>query len=142
MLKRSLLYVFSVVLGLGIYLGEGTKSFDNIRIINADPVIIKLSIKWFKTIIGLSDSNIFIRLHIYPDNDPKECIKYWSDVTKLPSNNFYPPQVDRRENKKNAKRKKLPFGTAHVIIKSNGNRDYGVKLFRRIKGWIHGVSTQ
>lgn len=129
-------------LGLGVYIGEGTKSYDNIRVINADPLVIKLALKWFRDIIGLSDKNITIRLHLYPDNNPNVCMNFWQNITKLPRTNFQKNQVDRRGNKSVTKNRKLPFGTAHIIIKANGEPQYGVKLFRRIKGWIHGALSQ
>lgn len=130
------------LLGLGVYIGEGTKSFDSIRLANADPMVIKLAIKWFKEVIGISNENISIRLHLYPDNNEQTCIKYWRNITKLPLVSFYKVHIDRRENKAKIKRKKLPFGTAHITIKANGNKDYGVRLSRRMKGWMYGVLSQ
>ena len=127
------------LLGLGVYIGEGTKTHDIIRIINSDPLVIKLAIRWFKEIIGLSDRNITIRLHLYPDNNLEKCIKYWQNITGLPRENFQKTSIDRRTNKRNSKNKKLQFGTAHISIRASGNSDYGVKLFRRIKGWIYGA---
>lgn len=130
------------LLGLGIYIGEGTKSYDIIRVANSDPMIIKIAIRWFKEIIGLSNENINIRLHLYPDNNEAVCVKFWQDVTGLPLKNFYKVYVDRRNDKIKIKRKKLPFGTAHINIRANGNSAYGVKLFRRITGWMHGALSQ
>ncbi|MCX6813477.1 MAG: helix-turn-helix domain containing protein, partial [Candidatus Azambacteria bacterium] len=34
------------MLGIGLYLGEGSKSHEEVRIASADPTIIKLGIKW------------------------------------------------------------------------------------------------
>lgn len=130
------------LLGLGIYIGEGTKSYDSIRLANADPMVIKLTLKWFKEIIGVSNKNILIRLHLYPDNNEKVCIKYWKDITELPLKSFYKTYIDQRINKTMIKRKKLPFGTAHITIRANGNKDYGVRLSRRMSGWMHGVLSQ
>ena len=130
------------LLGLGIYIGEGTKSHDIIRVANADPMVIKIAIRWFKEIIGLSNENISIRLHLYPDNDEAICIKFWQGITGLPLKSFYKVYIDRRSDKIKIRKKKLPFGTAHINIKANGNNAYGVKLFRRIQGWMSGALTQ
>lgn len=130
------------LLGLGIYIGEGTKSFDNVRLANADPMVIKVAIRWFKEVIGLSNKNISIRLHLYPDTKEQVCVKYWQNITKLPKQSFYKSHIDNREGKSKVKRNKLPFGTAHIIIRANGNKDYGVRLSRLIKGWIQGVVFQ
>ena len=34
------------LLGIGLYIGEGTKTYENVRIINSDPAVIKLAVKW------------------------------------------------------------------------------------------------
>ena len=57
------------MLGIGIYIGGGTKSNNIIRVINADPKIIKFAMLWFKSILGFSNDNFRLRLHLYPDNN-------------------------------------------------------------------------
>ena len=127
------------MLGIGLYLGEGTKTHNNVRVINANPEIITLAIRWFREICGLDVDNFKIRLHIYPDSDIEECQKYWSSQTKLPRKCFYKAHIDTRKDKKNFKRRKLPFGTAHLSVKSNGKKEFGVVLSRRINAWIEKV---
>jgi len=127
------------MLGLGLYIGEGSKSYETLQIVNSDPEIIKLAIRWFKEICGLENENIVIAIHIYPDNGEDKCIKFWKDITGLPLENFRKTQIDRRGNKSPIKKNKLPYGTAHISIISKGNREKGVRLFRRIKGWINGA---
>lgn len=124
------------MLGLGLYIGEGTKSGNIIRVINANPRVIRLAINWFKKICGLANDNFRLRLHIYPDNNENDCIKYWAKETGLPRHNFQRTQVDVRKDKKMAKRGKLPYGTAHLHIKSNGVEKFGVFLARRIQAWM------
>jgi hypothetical protein len=130
------------MLGIGLYIGEGAKTIESIRIINSDPAVIVVGIKWLKEACHLSDENITVRLHIYPDNDEQEAIKFWHEVTGIPLKNFRKTSVDIRENKIASNRKKLPYGTAHVSVVSNGDAAKGVVLFRRINGWIHGVLNQ
>jgi len=127
------------LLGVGLYLGEGTKTYENVRIINSDPTIIKLAIRWFKEICNVGDDNITVTLHIYPDNSIKECIEFWIKTTGLSLKNFRKIQIDTRKDKSMIRKKKLLFGTAHINIISNGNPAYGVRLHRRIMGWISGV---
>ncbi|MDP1689093.1 MAG: hypothetical protein Q8L47_03100, partial [bacterium] len=130
------------LLGLGLYIGEGSKSHEHIRIINSDPDVIKLSIKWFKEICNSSDENITIMIHLYPDNNIQKSLKFWRSVTGLPKTNFRKTQVDRRENKSQIKKGKLPHGTAHITIVSNGDPEKGVRLYRRIGGWMMGALSQ
>lgn len=130
------------MLGLGLYIGEGSKTTEDIRVSNSDPAVIITAIKWFKKACDLTEENINIRLHIYPDTDPVEAVSYWQSVTGLPLNNFYESYIDFRENKKLGNRRKLPYGTAHVRIVSKGDPNKGVALYRRISGWMAGALDQ
>jgi lambda repressor-like predicted transcriptional regulator len=130
------------LLGIGLYLGEGSKLDERIRIINSDPKIIKLSVKWLKDICGLKKENIVPYVHLYPDNNIANTVKYWSKITDIPQKQFGKTQIDNRKNKSNKKRRKLPYGTLHLQVKSCGNKDFGVKLHRKIMGWIEAVYDQ
>lgn len=134
MTKRDLF-----MLGIGLYIGEGTKTHNIVRIINADPKIIKLAIKWFEDVCGLQKENFRIRIHLYPDTNIKECLKFWSEVSGIPMNQFYKSQIDIRTGKKIFKKGKLPYGTAHLSIKSNGKKKFGVFLSRKIGAWMEEV---
>ncbi len=127
------------MLGLGVYIGEGTKSFDSTRITNADPKIIKFSIRWLKEICGLETKNLRIRIHLYPDNDEEKCVNFWSKETGIPISQFLKSIVDRRNNKKVNKRGKLPFGTAHLSLVGFRDKRFGVNLHRLILAWIDRV---
>ena len=130
------------MLGLGLYLGEGSKLYEMVRVINSDPHIVRMAIKWFKSVCKLKNENITIAIHLYPDNNVKKSLKYWSEKTGLPLRQFRKTQIDKRLNKSENKKRKLPFGTAHITINSNGNPDFGVKLHRRIMGWISGLNEK
>lgn len=120
------------ILGIGIYIGEGSKIGSFIRISNSDPRIIKLSIRWFKECFGLSNLNFKIRIHLYPDSNENEAIKFWMSSLELNKDAFYSSSVDGRTNKQVKNKRVLPYGTAHLSIVSNGEKDFGVLLHRKI----------
>ncbi|MFZ2522803.1 MAG: hypothetical protein WAW92_00255, partial [Minisyncoccia bacterium] len=122
-----------------VYIGEGGKTNNFARIINSDPKVINLILKWFKMCFEVKNSQFIVRLHIYPDNNETECIKYWSGILKIPIKQFSKSTIDVRTNKKQKKRRKLSFGTAHITIKSFGNKEHGAYLLRRILAWINLV---
>ena len=128
------------MLGLGLYMGEGSKSHSIVRIINADANIIKLSMKWFQEIFGLGEENFSLRIHLYPENDMQKCLEYWSNETDIPISNFQKTQIDRRK-KKVSKRGKLPFGTAHLTVKKAGMSKFGMPFSRKILALIDQVNT-
>jgi len=130
------------LLGLGLYIGEGSKSIESVRIVNSDPEVIRISLRWFREVCGLGDENLILSLNIYPDINEAAAIDYWSKVTGLPKSNFRKTQVDRRNNKSNKLRHKLSFGTIQIRVRSNGDTNKGVVLFRRIRGWTKGALDQ
>ena len=130
------------LLGIGLYLGEGSKTYENVRIVSSDPKIVKLSILWFKRVCGLQIKNFSPAVHIYPDNDQAEALRYWSKITGIPVNQFQKTQVDRRVDKSIKKIHKLPYGTINLQIRSRGNKECGVTLHRRIMGWIEAATEQ
>ncbi|PIZ00855.1 hypothetical protein COY62_00860 [bacterium (Candidatus Howlettbacteria) CG_4_10_14_0_8_um_filter_40_9] len=131
-----------LILGVGIYLGEGTKLNESIRIINSDPDIIRLSVWWFREICKLKNENINPCVHIYPDIDQKQAESYWSKIIGVPVSNFGKTQIDKRIGKSGKKNRKLLFGTVHLYIKSNGNKEFGRSLHRKIMGWITAINDQ
>lgn len=130
------------MLGIGIYMGEGSKSIESVRIVNSDPDIIRLGMRWFRDICQLTNDNFSLSINVYPDTNPQEAIKYWSSVTCVPASNFRKTQVDIRKGKTEKLRRKLRYGTLQIRIRSNNNPKNGVFLFRRILGWTKGVANQ
>ncbi|MBI2888787.1 MAG: hypothetical protein HYY10_02575 [Candidatus Liptonbacteria bacterium] len=127
------------LLGIGLYIGEGSKTHDIIRVINSDPKVIKLMMRWFQEACNVEKGNITVRLFLYPDNDLRECTEYWRKITGLPFASFRKPQIDQRANKSDLNKRKLPYGTAHVTIVCGNDPSKGVRLHRKIMGWIAGA---
>jgi hypothetical protein len=124
------------MLGLGIYIGEGTKTNDQVRVVNSDPLIIKVVVRWFKEICGLRDENFIARIHAYPNVNISDAQKFWTKTLGIKRIAFHKIQIDTRENKSRKNLQKLPFGTLHLTIRSNGNKEFVVFLARKIAAWI------
>lgn len=130
------------LLGIGFYLGDGTKSTEGVGIVNSNPKIIKLAVKWFKEVCNVKTENFSLAIHTYPDNKIDETLNFWSELTGIPREQFQKTQVDKRGNKKDKKEGKLPHGTARLMVRARGNKELGVELHRRIMGWIEGCFDQ
>lgn len=128
-----------LMLGLGLYLGEGTKTHNIVRMINSNPEIIRFTMFWFRDVFGIENSHFRIRLHLYPDSDVAASIRFWSSQVGLSKKYFYPVHIDERKDKKAAKKGKTPYGTAHLSVVSKGKKALGVTLFRRIGAMIEVV---
>jgi len=120
--------------GLGLYLGEGAKTHEITRIVNADPTVIHLAMKWFHG-IGVTREQFLLTIHLYPDSDIEKCLQFWSHTTTIPRSQFGKVQIDRRTNKVKSRAGKLPYGTAHLSVRSLGRKEFGVILARKIQAW-------
>ena len=123
-------------IGIGLYLGEGAKCYENIGFSNSDPKTIKIIIEWFKKNCHLKNRNLNPYIHAYPDNDIKKTLNYWSKITGIPKSQFGKTIIDKRTNKSRTKRKTLPYGTIDLRVRSLGEKKFGRRLHRRIMGWI------
>ena len=132
--KRDLLMV-----GLGVYIGEGSKTGGITRIVNSNPLIIRLTLRWLKEVFGVPSKSFKVRINLYPDNNIKETLRHWSKQLNIPLEQFQETYVDTRTGKKMFKKGKLPYGTAHVTVQSMGRPEHGVFLQRRINAWIEKV---
>lgn len=130
------------LLGIGLYLGEGSKAFEQTRFSNSNPEMIKIAVVWFKEVCKLKDIHFNPVVHIYPDNDVEETIKYWSEITGFPENQFGKTYIDKRIDKLQAKKRTLPYGTLHLRIKSHREKEFGRRLHRRIMGWITAINEE
>jgi len=130
------------LLGIGLYLGEGEKTYENVRIVNSDSRIIRLAIRWFYDICKVKRENFRPSVHLYPDNDIKEVLRFWSRETNIPASQFGKTIIDWRKNKSPLKRRKLPYGTLHLHVMSNGMPHLGVNLHRKIQAWIERCLAQ
>ena len=128
-----------LLFGLGLYMGEGTKLYEDVRVVNSDPQVIRVAMEWLRRSCGVPNQNFAAVVHAYPDSSPTASIKYWARLTDIPQDQFERVQIDRRLNKSNNKRRRLPYGTLHVKVYSRGDSRFGVALHRRIMGWLEAA---
>lgn len=123
------------MLGLGLYIGEGSKTAEITRFVNSDPAAVSLMVRWFTEALSLPKKNLRVRIHLYPDCDERRSLQYWSKITTIPISQFQKSSFDRRTDKKALKSGKLLHGTAHLSLNSLGEKKFGVFLFRKIAAW-------
>lgn len=121
-----------LMFGLGLYMGEGSKTNGIVNVANADPQVMKSVVAWFK-ILGVTNEQFSARIFLYPDNNLEKSLHFWSRTTSIPKAQFHKPYIDRRGDKKLKKQGKLPFGTLHVRVRSGGRKEFGVHFSRRIQ---------
>lgn len=80
-----------LMLGTGLYWGEGTKSDRSaLAVVNSDPEIILVMKKWFKKVFNVKDEDFMPRIFINDIHRPriKKVVKYWSSLLQLPESQF------------------------------------------------------
>ncbi|MDP2605933.1 MAG: hypothetical protein Q8S00_25605 [Deltaproteobacteria bacterium] len=127
------------MLGLALYMGEGSKTTGVVRFANSDPETIRLMMRWFREVLDLKNDNFRLRVHLYPDNDEVSAKNYWSKLAGLPNHQFGKTQFDTRKNKLQKRRNSLPYGTLHIVILARGEKRHGIFLFRKIMFWAEQV---
>jgi transposase-like protein len=121
--------------GLVLYWAEGGKTQNLVALTNADPMVIKTFLRWVRESLGITDDCLRAEVHCYPDTDITRVETYWSEITKIPLDQFYKTQIDTRTNKSLDKQGKLEYGTVQIKVLGEGSSN----LHRKIIAWIQGL---
>ena len=116
--------------GAALYWAEGNKT-KHFAITNSDPYLIKFMVNWLERVLKISPKNIKVHLNIYPQQNEKNIKKFWSELTKIPLNNFGKSFIKPRS--KNYKKNTLYYGTIKIRVQKG--TDFRHKVF----GWINSV---
>lgn len=99
-------------LGIGLYLGEGTKATRMLALTNADPRIVKLWVRWCRRFIP----QVALRaLVTYPENvQPEVAVAFWEKELDVAGIKAYP---NRKQPRPAARRTRLlEYGTIQVCV--------------------------
>jgi len=121
------------IIGSMIYWGEGGKTKRSmVRLSNSDPVIIKVIMRYFREICGVSNSKFRASVHTFAHANIENTINYWVKISGISREHFYKPYI-KPSSASLDKRKTLPFGTLDIYV-------CDTKVFLRIMGWIEKIS--
>ena len=121
------------IAGIMLYWGEGAKSGGTVKFANSDPEMIKVFLKFLRNICGIFEERLKVLIHMYPDQDEKTLIKFWSFVTKIKKENFYKSYT--HEGKKGTYKNKSLYGTLAVHYSDK-------KLLNLILNWLDFYKTK
>jgi len=124
-------------LGLGLFLAEGSKREKwSIRFVNSDPTVIRIMMKFFRQRCEVRNESFKFRIHLHPDSNPDESLKFWAKIASISEKQFYRPYFGVSKSSQGKRPvNRLPHGTLHVIIGDT-------KLVRKLKGWLIGLQKQ
>lgn len=123
------------LIGIILYLGEGSKTYrgGKASLSNSDPDIIKIMMRFFREICNVPETKFRAGIHTFAHADLEKTEEYWSNVTKIPRNQFYKTYI-KPSAASLQKRNTLPFGTVDVYV-------CDTKLFLTIMGWIEKIKS-
>lgn len=120
------------LVGTALYWAEGYNASRNTIIFaNTDPRMIQLIMLYFRQICGVPEYKFRGKISIHPHLDVKRAERYWSEISKIPLNQFNKALLAVSRSSK-GKRDTLPMGTFRIIVND-------VYFCSKIKGWIDGL---
>lgn len=122
------------LIGSALYWAEGnTKNRNRLQFSNCNPDMIRIAMRFFREVCNVTDQKFKAIIHTYPQIDYRKALNFWYQITKIPKNNFYPPQIQiSSASKRKRPSNTLPYGTIHITI-------LDTKLTCTVKGWIRGM---
>lgn len=122
------------LIGLALYWGEGGKTNHGVaRISNSDPFVIKVMMRFFREICLVEESKFRGHIHTYSHLSATQALKYWSETSGIPKNQFYKTYIKQSIASQN-KMDKLPYGTFDIYV-------CDTKLFFKIIGQIEKLKS-
>ncbi len=82
------------LLGLSLYWGEGDNKPNTsvVRLVNTDPRMVSIFCRFLREVIHVDPSRLRASLVLYSDLSDKKCKSFWSNVTRIPVEQFHKTQ--------------------------------------------------
>ncbi len=118
------------LLGTALYWAEGykTEKAKGIDFANSDSSMVVLFLRFLREVCTIDESRLKVLLYSHDETLIAEQCAYWSDLLKVPSQNFSKPYIVKT-HKTLEKKRKMPYGLVHL-------RYADKKLLCCVLGWI------
>lgn len=116
--------------GAALYWAEGSKG-RMFQMTNSDPQLILFWVKWLRKIFNIPSKMLKARLNIYPQQNEKKIKQFWSELTKIPLENFGKSYI--KPLSKNYKTNNLYYGTIRIEVPKSTD------LRHKVYGWTQAV---
>lgn len=118
--------------GVMLYWAEGHKNKNNkhggtVDFANSEPEMVKVFLKFLRIICGVDENRLRANFYCFADQDAELLKQYWSELTKIPINQFTKPYI--KQDFSAEKAGKMKHGLIHIVYSDK-------KLFRQITNWI------
>ena len=119
--------ITELVSGALLYWAEGDKT-KGTSFTNSDPKMILFMTRWFTRVCDVTEDKLEARLHIHKPSQEQTAIKYWSQLTGIPKQNFRKSYLKKRGT--GHRKNNLPNGIIRVRVCGTGNTDLRYKILK------------
>ncbi len=117
--------------GIAFYASEGTKSDRGCAFANANPLIIRFMVRWFREFGKVSKDKFHGAIWLHAGLNETKAKGYWSKIANIPVSHKTYIALDKKDSKK-IRKNIHEFGVFTFYVSD-------VKLARVIRGWIGGI---
>lgn len=114
------------LIGTALYWAEGNKTGKTFGVVNSDPMVILICMKWLSIEFDMIIDNYLPRIFINEDhkNREMEIKKYWSNITKIPISQFRNTVFIKAKHKKIFPNPSSYIGVMHLRVKKSSQMLY------------------
>ncbi|PIY95119.1 MAG: hypothetical protein COX78_02460 [Candidatus Levybacteria bacterium CG_4_10_14_0_2_um_filter_35_8] len=126
-----------LVVGLGIYWGEGSKKSNEFSFCNSDPEMVKFFALWLKKCFGINSHDLICSIGINESHRKREHAvkKYWLKILGVKESQFTKTSFKKTESKKVYENFNNHYGTIRIRVRKPG------LLYNKIIGLIEGLKV-
>ncbi len=121
------------IAGCALYLGDGSKSENEVGFSNSNSNIIKFMMKWFREFCKVPEKKFRGAIWIHDNLDQNQAKIYWSNLTNIPPTQFHKTYVAKNKTGSRKIRKKRHEHGVFAIRISDAS------LQRKLLGWMAGI---
>jgi len=123
------------LIGVALYVAEGTKYDGKFEFTNTNPQIVSFMISWLREFCTIKEEKIRISLWLHCTSDEKLAKAFWIRITGVKLSQFQKTYIARNiVNSKKIRKNRHEYGVCSI-------RYHDVLLHRRLMGWISGIFT-
>ena len=120
------------LVGVGLYLGDGSKGDSEVGFANSNADIIRFMMSWFRDFCRVKEQDFRGQIWIHDDLNAKKALGYWSKIMKIPQDQFRKTYIAISKDSRKIRKKIHKHGVCSIRISKS-------LLQRKILGWMGGV---
>jgi transposase len=127
------------MIGIGLYLGEGSKRSNRFYFVNSDPGLIWVVMEWLKKVFHIQPEDFYLRVMINEIHQHRDVIvkKEWSRITGIPMHQFRKTVFIRAKNKKIYENADRYLGVMGLYVRKSSMLQY--RILGLMKGLVYNI---